>query len=204
MKQPSDVERYDRVAVALHWLIGVALLGQIAFGFLLDDIAPRGTPMRGPTVNLHKSFGIVLGALVLIRLGWRLAHRPPGWPAGMTAGQRRAAAIGHAALYACMAALPLSGYVASNFSRHGVRFFGLRLPPWGPDLPQIYAFFNGMHVVVAWLFACLVVGHVLVALKHLAIDRDGVFDRIRWRRGAVSPTRPRAGLPTADRPAARP
>jgi len=60
--------RYDRVAAWLHWLIGLALLGQIAFGFLLDEIAPRGTPGRMPTINLHKSFGLVLAIVVIARL----------------------------------------------------------------------------------------------------------------------------------------
>ena len=59
---------YGRVAIALHWLIGLALLGQIGFGFMLDNIAPRGTPARAATINLHKSFGIVLGLLIVLRL----------------------------------------------------------------------------------------------------------------------------------------
>ena len=130
-------QQYDRVAVALHDAIGALLLAQLAFGFALDDIAPRGTPARGAVVNLHKSFGLVLLALAACRLAWRLRHAPPRWPAGMHGWQRRAATWGHRALYACMFALPLSGWIASNFSRHGVRFFGLALRPLGPDLPAV-------------------------------------------------------------------
>ena len=86
----------------LHWLIGVLLLAEIAFGFLLDEIAPRGTPSRAGVINLHKSFGIVLGVLILVRLAWRLGHR-------RRRGRRRcrrggsAPRRGHVALYACMA-----------------------------------------------------------------------------------------------------
>ena len=166
------------MAIALHWLIGIALLGQIGFGFLLDSIAPRGTPARAATINLHKSLGLVLLAAVVLRLLWRLHERPPDWPATMSALQRRAARWGHRALYACMLALPLSGYVASNFSRHGVRFFGLRLAPWGPDLPAVYAAFNALHVGIAFAFTALVAGHVAVALRHAWVDRDGVFGRM--------------------------
>ncbi len=178
----ADGDRYDRVAAALHWVIGLALLAQIAFGFLLDDIAPRGTPSRATVINLHKSFGIVLGAAIVLRLAWRLAHRPPRWPAEMPAWQRRAARIGHGALYACMVVLPASGYLASNFSKHGVRFFGRPVAPWGPDIPGVYDALNGLHVVTAWLFAALIAGHVLAALQHAWVDRDGIFDRIwPWR-----------------------
>lgn len=159
-------DRYHRVSVLLHWLIGAALLGQIVFGFLLDDIAPRGTPARAGVINLHKSCGLLLLALVLARLAWRLAHRPPAWPAGMAHWQQRAASLGHAALYACMLLMPLSGYVASNFSKHGVKFFGLALAPWGSDLPAVYRVFNGLHVALAWAFRVLIAGHVVLAIIH--------------------------------------
>jgi cytochrome b561 len=170
--------RYDRVAIALHWLIGLALLAQIGFGFLLDDIAPRGTPARAATINLHKSFGIVLAVLIVLRLLWRQRHTPPAWPAVMSPAQQRAATFGHRALYACMLLMPLSGYIASNFSKHGVKFFGAVLKPWGPDLPQVYNVFNTIHVTTAVVFTALIVGHVAIALKHALVDRDGVFSRI--------------------------
>jgi len=79
----EEKSRYDAVAVALHWLIGVALLAQITFGFLLDEIAPRGTPSRSAVINLHKSFGLVLGVAILARVAWRLGHGAPPWPATM-------------------------------------------------------------------------------------------------------------------------
>lgn len=173
-----DAARYDRIVIALHWLIGLALLAQVSFGFLLDDIAPRGTPARTATINLHKSCGIVLGLLIVARLAWRLRHRAPAWPGVMSANQQRAATLGHRALYACMLLLPLSGYVASNFSKHGIKFFGTALKPWGPDLPQVYGFFNGLHVATGIVFTALIAGHVLIALKHALVDRDGVFSRI--------------------------
>jgi cytochrome b561 len=181
---------YGRVASTLHWLIGFALLGQIAFGFLLDEIAPRGTPARGSVINLHKSFGMILGVLIVLRLAWRLRHRPPAWPARMPAWQQRAALLGHRALYACMLVVPLAGYAASNFSRHGVKFFGLRLPPWGPDLPALYAVLNTLHVGAAWLFCALVAGHVAASLKHALIDGDGIFRRISpWAPSAPKESR---------------
>jgi len=173
---------YGRVAVALHWAIGAALLAQIAFGFLLDDIAPRGTPSRASIINLHKSCGMVLGVLIVARLAWRLAHTPPPWPSTMLPGQQRAARIGHRLLYACMIVMPASGYVASNFSKHGIRFFGVALPAWGPDAPAVYGVLNGVHVGTAWFFAALIFGHMAYALKHAWVDRDHVFARMSFKR----------------------
>ncbi len=174
----TPAARYDLLSIALHWLIGLALLGQIVFGFLLDELAPRGSPDRSAVINLHKSLGMVLGLLIVLRLGWRMRHRPPDWPGSMPEWQQRAARLGHRGLYACMLAMPLSGYVASNFSKHGVKFFGRALPPWGPDSPAVYALFNGAHGVTAWLFTALIAGHVAVAVKHALVDHDGVFSRI--------------------------
>jgi len=183
--------RYDRVAAWLHWGIGALLLAEIAFGLLLDDIAPRRTPARAAVINAHKSVGIVLGLLILFRIAWRLAHAPPPWPASMSALRRRAADAGHVALYACMVIAPLTGYLGSNFSKHGVRFFGAELAPWGPDWPRAYALLVGIHDASSYLLLALTVGHIAMALRHALVERDGIFDRIvPWRpsrRGASSP-----------------
>jgi len=170
--------RYTATAIALHWLIALLLLGQFAFGLLLDDI-PRGTPARGIYVNLHKSSGILIGLLILLRIGWRLMHTPPPLPATMPAWQRHAARLSHIALYLCMVMLPLSGYLASNFSKHGVKFFNLvHWQPWGPDDKAWYALFNQTHHVAALLLAVFVALHLLAVAKHMLIDRDGLLLRM--------------------------
>ncbi len=170
--------RYDRVSALLHWGIGLLLLAEIAFGLLLDEIAPRGTPARAGIINLHKSVGIVIGVLIVVRIAWRLGHRPPPWPATMSIRRQRAASLGHVLLYACLVVAPLAGYLGSNFSKHGVRFFGLVLPPWGPDWPAAYSFLVGLHDASTYLLLALTIGHVAMALKHALIERDGIFTRI--------------------------
>jgi cytochrome b561 len=191
-------DRYTATAIALHWLIALLLLGQFAFGLMLDDI-PRGTPERGLYVNLHKSSGIVIGLLIVLRIVWRLTHTPPALPAAMPAWQRHTARISHAALYLCMLALPLSGYLASNFSKHGIKFFNLvRMPPWGPDDRTLYALFNQTHRLAALLLALFVVLHVLAVVKHMLIDRDGLIWRMWPRRGAHG-VRPRPNFPLEPR-----
>jgi cytochrome b561 len=171
-------QRYTRTAIVLHWLIGVALLGQLALGWIVSEI-PRHTPARGYYVNLHKSVGITLGVLIVLRLAWRLTHRPPPMPAFMERWQQRAAITTHLLLYALMVLMPLLGYLASNFSKHGIKFYNLvLLPPWGPDLPAVYKLLNGAHIVCAYVLATLIALHVLAALQHAVLKGDGIFRRM--------------------------
>jgi cytochrome b561 len=170
--------RYTRTAIALHWLIAVLLLGQFAFGWLLEDI-PRGTPARGYYVNLHKSTGVLLGLLILLRIGWRLGHRAPPLPAEMSHWQRRVARLSHLALYLCMLLLPLTGYLGSNFSKHGINFFNVvKWAPWGRDDKFLYTIFNQAHQVTALVLAAFVVLHLLAVAKHALLDRDQVLSRM--------------------------
>lgn len=171
-------DRYSRTAMALHWVIALAVLGQIAFGWYLQTV-PRLTPDRTVFVNLHKSTGLVIGILILVRLAWRLTHKPPPLPAAMPAWERRAARASHVLLYVCMLIMPLAGYTASNFSKFGVKLFNrIVLPPWGVDDRAVYAFFNGLHVATSYVFVALIAIHIAAALKHLFLSRYGVFRRM--------------------------
>ncbi|HEX2495004.1 MAG TPA: cytochrome b [Steroidobacter sp.] len=182
MMQRGRIEvstRYTRTAVVLHWLVAAILLAQIPFGWYVDEI-PRGTPARAWYINLHKSIGLTLGLVILFRLFWRWSHPPPPLLNCMPSWQRIGARASHIALYACMLLMPLTGYIASNFSRWGVKYFNaILLPPWGVDDKQIYAFFNGAHVAISYVFVALILVHVLAALRHAAAH-DGVFQRM-WR-----------------------
>lgn len=178
-------QQFTRTAIVLHWLVALLLVGQFAFGWLLDTI-PRNTPARGWWINQHKSVGLVIGLLIVLRIFWRLRHAPP--PAlPMPGWQRRAASASHLALYACMVLMPLSGYLASNFSKHGIKLFNaVRLAPWGADDKLLYAVFNQTHKVSAVLLAVLVGVHLLAVAKHVLIDRDVLLSRM-WGRAAVRP-----------------
>ena len=176
--------QFTRTAMLMHWLIALLLLGQFGFGWLLDDI-PRNTPARAYFINLHKSTGIVIGMLILLRIVWRLTHQAPRLPASMRHWQQRAASISHLAMYVCMLLMPLSGYLASNFSKHGVKFFNLvKWAPWGQDDKAIYLIFNLTHKATAVLFAALIALHLLAVVKHALIDRDHLFSRM-WPRAAT-------------------
>lgn len=171
------MQKYTRTAMAFHWLIAVAVLFMIGLGFWMGDI-PRGTPERTFWFNLHKSIGLTIAILALIRLWWRVKHPPPPLPASVPGWQVQASRISHALLYLCLIMMPLSGFTASQFTKYGVTYFGLfKIPPLGWENKDLYDLFQGIHGVTATVLCVVVVVHILAALKHL-IARDGVFRRM--------------------------
>jgi cytochrome b561 len=116
----------------------------------------------------------------------------------MPVWERATARASHLALYACMLVMPVAGYVASNFSKHGVKYFNaILLPPWGIDDQQIYGFFKGIHKRTSYVFIALIALHVLAALRHF-ISRDGMLLRM-WPAGRIS-DRKRPGPRAARQP----
>jgi len=168
---------YSWPAIALHWLIALLIIGMIVLGYYMINI-PKGTPGRAFYFNLHKSFGVMAGVLILVRLAWRLRHRPPPLPATMPRWEVRAAQWSHRLLYLCMVLQPTVGYLSSSFNKYGVKFFGIPLPQWGWGDRFLRDLFADVHYVVGAVLATLIVIHVLAAFKHLFIDRDRVFQRM--------------------------
>jgi cytochrome b561 len=128
--------------------------------------------------NLHKSIGLVVFALVLLRIGWRLGHRPQPLPASMPRWQVLAASAVQWLLNACLLLLPVTGFLGASYTRSGVVFFGLHLPAWrAPDHDTAELLFS-VHQALGWILVWLVTVHLLAALKHLLLDRDRVFQRM--------------------------
>jgi cytochrome b561 len=168
--------RYGRAAIALHWLTAVLILGMLLLGFWMVGI-PRNTPARGFTFNLHKSFGIVIGVLVVARVLWRLRHPAPRLPPAMPRWQAAMARASHFLLYACMVLQPLTGYLGSSFNKYGVKVFGLALPQWGWEDKALRGVFTTLHGWLAITLSLLIAVHVLAACSHL-LRRDGIFQRM--------------------------
>lgn len=172
-------------AIALHWLLALAIVGSLGLGFFMSDLP--FTPLRLKLFNWHKWAGITILALSAARLLWRLGHRPPAWPAGVLAAmpgwQRHAQRATHGLLYALFFAVPLSGWAYSSAAGFSVVWFGvLPLPDWvAVDEPLADAVLKPLHHLLAFALAALVLLHVAATLKHQFIDRDGLFWRI-WPR----------------------
>jgi cytochrome b561 len=173
--------RYGFVAQALHWVIVGLLVVQVTLGTIAHEL-PLGLE-KLVTLARHKSFGITILGLAVIRLAWRWIDRPPPPPA-MPRWQRVAASLNHWALYAILFAMPVSGWMMSSASNIPVSWFGL------VQLPDLVAPDRGLkealeevHETLAKVLYALAGLHVAAAIKHQFVDRDGLLLRMLPGRG---------------------
>ena len=192
--------QYTKTAIVLHWLIGIGILAMFGLGWFMADI-PKDQPKamsfdlfdlgvytwnmatevtpRTFYFNLHKSVGITLLALIVLRLVWRITHRPPALLDTLTATEKKIATGGHHLLYLLMFALPITGLVMAINSKfeYGVKWFGISLMN-GLDNKAIRESFVDVHEVVGIIMLIVIGIHVLGALKHKFIDKDGTMSRM--------------------------
>jgi cytochrome b561 len=168
--------RFAPSLIVLHWLIALVIIAMLGVGLCMVGL-PKGLPFKATLINFHKSLGMTVFLLVLIRILVRMAVGRPVLPP-MRAWQRAAASITQVLLYVGMIVMPLSGFLGSSFNSYGTRFWGIALPKWGWDDKGLRSLFFGIHEVCAWVMIALIALHVAGALKHQLIDRDGLLARM--------------------------
>jgi len=173
----SPATRYTRTAIALHWLLALAIVGSFSLGLYMSSLP--FSPQRLKLYNWHKWAGVTILALSAVRLLWRLTHRPPAdLPAPVW--QQRAAHATHMALYALFFAVPLVGWAYSSAAGFPILLFGvLPLPDLVAADKALAAAIKPWHGWLAYALAALVLLHVAAALKHHFIDRDGLLSRMQ-------------------------
>lgn len=173
---------YDRMLVVLHWVLALGLISQLGLGLWMEDIPKDPPGLRAQWFNLHKSIGICLGLLILWRLGWRLTHSVPLPPKDLSSVQNALATLNHRLLYACMLAMPISGFAGSNFSAYPVKFFGLVLPKLWEPWPEAKEILSEVHEITGLVMMVLIGLHLLAAVWHQFVKRDGLLKRMGWSR----------------------
>jgi len=183
-----QLEKYTKPAIILHWLIALAMLYNLISMLVLDDDArPR------PFIELHKSIGITVLGLVLLRVLWRAANTPPALPDSYKPWERTLSHLVHGLLYLMIFAMPLSGWIMNSASLnkntgqpYGIELF--HIVPWfnlpffgGMDVAARkgwHEFLGGVHALGGWALLALVVLHVGGALKHQFLDKEKELERM--------------------------
>ena len=172
----SATARYSLVAIALHWVLALAIVTCFCVGLYMSDLPFSLTRIK--LFNWHKWAGLSILALSALRLLWRLTHKPPP-DLPMPTWQARAAHLAHGLLYAFFFAVPLAGWAYSSAAGFHIVWFGvLPLPDLvGPD-KQLAETLKQLHGLLAYGLAGLVVLHVAGALEHHFIRRDSLIRRM--------------------------
>lgn len=196
-------ERYTAVAILLHWLIALGILALIVIGLIMTQLQAAIGPMETfKLFQLHKSIGITVLLLAVVRILWRFANKPPSLPVHMAKVEKQAAHGLHWLLYVLMFGLPLTGWAVVSASPFNLPTVLYNLVPW-PDLPVLPHLANKaavshllgwVHAYASWGLIGLLLVHVAAVFRHQIVKRDGTLLRMMpGRRQSPSSAMQRTG-----------
>jgi cytochrome b561 len=172
----TDRLQYGTTAKVFHWLVVALLLVQYSIGWLMPDIHRGMKP--GVPMTFHVSFGIVILALIILRLVWRLAH-PVAPESSLASWQRLTSGAVHWALYALVLATTVTGWLFASFRGWSLSFFYLvPLPMLASDNAAAGKVIDGWHQAAEWTLLVLIGIHVAAALVHVFVYRDRILQRM--------------------------
>lgn len=178
----TETTKYTKVAMALHWVMALALFGMLVSGLVMtkDFLEPSE---KFQLYQAHKSMGVILLLAFFLRLGWRFFKKPPAMPGSFKGWELTAAKAGHIGLYIWMIALPISGWVMVSASIFGLPTIVFDLFEW-PHVPFIEAnaeldnLMKEIHEYLAYSFIALIGVHIAAVLKHWILDKENIMKRM--------------------------
>ena len=191
----NTATRWGSVSQALHWAVVALILATGSIGLLMGGM--RNSPDKIEVYALHKSLGLTILALALLRLLWRLYAGAPAPVPGTPRWQARLASLTHWLLYALLLAVPISGWTFNSAAGYPLQWFGLfNLPALVERNPALRGAAGNAHEWLFWTLVALALGHAAAALYHHVFRRDATLARMLprgWLRSGAdaSPTLPR-------------
>jgi len=169
-------QKYPVILRIFHWVMAFLILGMLIAGFIMSDMAPSDT--KWMVYGLHKSIGITLLGLVILRMAIRLVSHTPKTPAVVRWYESMLEKIVFLGLYGLMIAIPLSGYMMSMAGGHGVSWFGHPLPDFIGKNIDLGKMAKEYHEILAYIIIALLGLHIVGFLKHYFIDKENLLKRI--------------------------
>ncbi|WP_445361113.1 cytochrome b [Microbulbifer sp. EKSA005] len=178
MQAKNSSSSYGWVAIALHWIMAPAIIGTFILGWWMRQLSYYD-PWYQRAPEIHKGVGIILLVFLLFRLAWRFANPSPASNPQTPNWQKFAATATHGLIYLLLLAIMVSGYLISTADGRPIDVFGIvSIPATLQGIPNQEDIAGSIHEILAWGLIGLVAAHVLAALKHHFIDRDGTLRRI--------------------------
>lgn len=175
-----EIQRYSSTAIIIHWLMAIMIISMICLGVYMTDL-PKGSDERSWFFMLHKSLGLTLALLAIIRLAWKIISAPPELPSYVSAAQQKLAKATHHLLYLMMFLQPVSGYISSSFSGYKTKIWGIALPHWGWKAPGLNKLFTLIHDISAFCLVALILLHIAGVIYHLHKKENDLFRRMWFR-----------------------
>jgi cytochrome b561 len=173
----NTTRRWGAIAQLLHWLIVLFIVAQFTLATLFEQL-PAGAK-KLTLLSRHKSIGITILMLALLRLAWRWSNPTPTLPDTLKPYERTLARLTHALLYVLLFAVPLSGWLMSSARGFPVSWFGfLQLPDLVPKNKVLYEALVTTHGIFAWTLGIVATVHLGAALKHHFVLKDDVLRRM--------------------------
>lgn len=177
MPHPASAgHRYGGLAQALHWITAALVAAVLPLAWIGASLA-KDAPAKGTYFTLHKSVGITIFAIVVVRIVWRMIHPAPPDPA-TPRGLLLIARVNHWLLYAIFLVMPVSGYLLSAFAGRETPYFWLFPIPALAKNDELHELFEKVHLAGQWAVYALVILHIAGTVWHVAIRRDGVHERM--------------------------
>lgn len=183
MRDPSTTppERWGPISQAFHWLSALLLTAIGAIGLYMEDLPNAPDKIR--IYALHKSLGLTLLAIVVLRLLWRWTRPRPAHLPGLPVWSRRSAGAVHTALYVLMLLVPLAGWTLNSASGYPLQWFGVfNLPSIAAESESLADLAGEVHELGFWLLVLVVAGHVAGAMYHHLFLGDDTLQRMLPRR----------------------
>jgi len=177
MRQDSLVTKYSSGSKWLHWMVAIIVLSMLCGSFFLDSLPES---MKGNAYMLHKSFGLTVLFLMLMRIFWISRVGRPPLPDSVATWEKWLSRLVQYCLYVLLLVMPLCGWIMSVSANRTPVYFGLFSMPLAgiPVDEALSKFMNQAHVTIAWILVGLVSLHIVGALKHYFFDKDNVLQRM--------------------------
>ena len=170
---------YHFISKSFHWIVGLMILGLLALGFYMTAL--EGTPFKFGLYGWHKSFGILVLLLGVLRLVWRFYKGVPESLGTHQVWEKMLSKVTHLVLYLGIFAMPLTGWLMSSAGGYGVSVFGLfKMPDLIGKNKELGGLFNQAHEILGYVILVAVILHLAGALKHHLIDKDETLQRMTW------------------------
>lgn len=169
--------RYDGMAQAFHWVSALLIFAVVPFGWIFTEFKK---PLGGNALyaSLHKTTGLVILTLIILRLVWRITHQPPALPGRMAEWEKAVAVASHWLLYLIFIVMPVSGYVMSSASNHPISFLGFFDVPKIPVSHATGEAAEQIHLLGQYAVYALVILHIFATAWHLAVTKDAIINRM--------------------------